>query len=175
MSESKDMWTVGDVLNAMNAPQLLPENVVRVLGEVQNWLAGAMADFDQTDLLDVATGGTDRGYWGDLEYLFNRLEQVSPYIDIVPAFKEIRGTEDAVILSVGSIVLDEGMRMMVDHAALFAAGMVKRLWVVSDTWLIGDLLSYLPHIKALRRRGIELRFFLVTPWGYSEIPWSRAN
>lgn len=178
MSETNDLWMVGDVLDAMsgNGGGLgMPESVTAAMSEVQEWLSGALADFDQTDLLDVATGGTDRGYWGDLDYLFSRLERVSPYIDIVPAFKEVHGTEDAIVLSVGPIVLDEGMRMIVDHAALFAAGRVKRVWLLSDTWLMGDLLSYLPHIRALRERGVEIRFFLMTPWGCSEIPWSRVG
>jgi hypothetical protein len=44
--------------------------------------------------------------------------------------------------------------------------------MISDTWIIGDILAYIPHIKALMARGIQLRFMLVTPWGYSEIPWT---
>lgn len=178
MNDSKDVWTVGDVLNAMSGPggrsSALPDHMLRVMQEVQDWLASAISEDGQADLLDIATGSVDRGCSGDLEYLFGQLEWATQYADVIPAPHDCSASpkEDAIILSVGSIVLDEGLRMMVDHAALFAAGACRRVWLVSDTWIIGDILSYMPHIRALLARGIELRFLLVTPWGFSEIPWS---
>ena len=174
MSDPRDLWMVGDVLDAMSGSKI-PNYVIRIAQEVQDWLAGEVTDEYQADLVDIATGNADRNYSADLEYLFNRLEWAGAHADIVPAARETGLREDAVILSVGPIVLDEGMRMMVDHAALFAAGTCKRVWLVSDTWIVGDILSYIPHIRALRDAGIELRFLLVTPWGYSEIPWNRTK
>lgn len=165
---------VGDVLDAMSGSQI-PNYVTRIVQEVRGWLSGAVTDEYQADLVDIATGNADRNYSADLEYLFTQLEWAGAYADVVPAARETGCHEDAVILSVGPIVLDEGMRMMVDHAALFAAGTCKRVWLVSDTWIIGDILSYIPHIRALCDRGIDLHFLLVTPWGYSEIPWSQAG
>lgn len=178
MSESKDLWTVGDVLNAMSgagaAKPSVPDYVHKMLNEVQTWLSGAMNDEAAVDLLDIATGGADRNHPGDIEYLFDQLEWAAGYADVIPATHEAPSHEEAVILSVGPIVLDEGMRMMVDHAALFAAETCRRVWMISDTWVIGDIMVYMPHIRALAERGIELRFMLVTPWGYSEIPWNRS-
>lgn len=174
MSDSRDIWMVGDVLDAMSASKT-PNYVIRIMQEVQNWLSTAVEDEFHADLVDVFAGGGDRNYNADLEYLFGKLEWASAYADVIPASRETGGHEDAVILSVGPIILDEGLRMMVDHAALFASGSCKRVWIVSDTWVIGDILSYLHHIRALKERGVELRFLLVTPWGYSEIPWDKEN
>lgn len=180
MSESLDnrnkgeLWTVGDVLSAMSGEgaATMPDYVMRMVRDVQAWLAGALLDENRGDLLDIATGSADRGYSTDIDYLFSQLEWSFAYADVIPAVHEIAGREDAVVLSVGPVVLDEGMRMMVDHAALFAAGHCKRVWIISDTWIMGDILSYMPHIRVLAARGIELRFLLVTPWGWSEIPWN---
>lgn len=171
MSDSRDIWMVGDVLDAMSGSKM-PNYVIKMAQEVQDWLAAAVTEEFQTDLADIVTGSGDRNYNADLEYLFNQLEWSFAYADVIPASRDIMGREDAVVLSVGPIVLDEGLRMMVDHAALFAAGQCKRVWVVSDTWVIGDVLAYLPHLRALRERGVELRFILVTPWDYSEIHWN---
>lgn len=179
MGDSKDMWTVGDILNAMSGsgarPQQTPEYITRLLGEVQSWLSGAIEDESSSDLLDIATGESGRGYSADLDYLFSRIEWAMSYADVVPMAREIVGHRDAVILSVGPIVLDEGLRMMVDHAALFAAGACRRVWIVSDTWIMADILAYTPHIRALFARGVELRFMLATPWGSSEIPWNKET
>lgn len=174
MSDSRDVWMVGDVLNAMSGSGT-PSYVIRVVQEVQAWLSAAVSDEYLTDPADMLTGSGERQVSADLEYLFTQLEWVAMHADLVPVMKETGKFEDAVILSIGPILLDEGLRMMVDHAALFASNTCRRVWVVSDTWVIGDILAYLPHIKALRERGIELHFLLVTPWGYSEIPWNRDN
>lgn len=172
MNDSRDVWTVGDVLDAMSGPKI-PHFMVKIVQEIQTWLASAVSEEFQLDPADLLLGAGDRQISVDLEYLFNQLEWVGMHADLVPVMKESGKHEDAVILSIGPILLDEGLRMMVDHAALFASNTCKRVWIVSDTWVIGDILSYMPHMRALRERGIELRFLLVTPWGYSEIPWNR--
>lgn len=174
MSDSRDVWTVGDVLDAMSGPRL-PQFMVRVVQDVQTWLSSAVSEKYPLDPIDYASEDADRSVPVELDYLFEQLEWVGAYADLVPTTKGTGRREDAIVLSVGSILLDEGLRMMVDHAALFARDKCKRVWVVSDTWVIGDVLVYMPHIKALRDFGIELRFLLVTPWGYSEIPWNRER
>lgn len=171
MSDSRKIWMVGDVLEAMSGSSI-PNYVIKIVQEVQAWLSAAVDDENIGDPVDMMMG-SDRQFSVDLEYLFNQLEWASMHADLVPVMKETGNHEDAVILSVGPIILDEGLRMMVDHAALFASGVCKRLWLISDTWVIGDVLSYVSHIKALRERGIQIHFLLVTPWGYSEIPWNR--
>lgn len=174
MSDSKDLWTVGDVLDAMSSPRI-PNFMVGAVREVQNWLASAISEEYPLDPIDFSSREPDRSASAELDYLFERLEWVDAYADLVPTTKGIGRHEDAIVLSVGSILLDEGLRMMTDHAALFARETCKRVWVVSDTWIIGDVLIYMPHVKALHCMGVEVRFLLVTPWGYSEIPWNRGG
>jgi hypothetical protein len=172
MNDSKDLWTVGDVLDAMSGSNP-PDYVMKIVHEIQSWLSSAVSEESAVDPADIMGG--DRQGSADLEYLFSQLEWAGRYADLVPALKESGGHEDVVILSIGPILLDEGMRMMVDHAALFASETCRRIWIISDTWIIGDILSYIPHIKALLARGMQLHFLLVTPWGYSEIPWTRGK
>lgn len=172
MSDSRDLWTVGDVLDAMSGPKI-PNFMAGVVQEVQAWLASAVSEEYPLDPID--SEDADRPAPAEPDYLFERLEWVGAHADLVPTTKGKGGREDAIVLSVGSIPLDEGLRMTVDHAAIFARETCKRVWLVSDTWVIDDVLVYLPHIKALRELGVELRFLLVTPWGYSEIPWNRER
>lgn len=173
--DSKDVWMVGDVLDAMSSGSAVPAYILRIVQEVQAWLTVAVVEESQADPADLAIGSGDRQYAADLEYLFNQFEWVGAYADLVPVARETGKHEDAAVLSIGPIVLDEGLRMMVDHVTLFASEKCRRVWLISDTWVIGDVINYLPHLKVLRARGIELRFILVTPWGYSEIPWNRGK
>jgi hypothetical protein len=164
---------VGDVLDAMSGSRI-PPFIINVVQEVQSWLAATLTEEIFMDPADLVSNN-DRQISADLEYLFNQLEWVGVHADLVPVMKDTSGHEDAIVLSVGPILLDEGLRMMVDHAALFASGTCKRAWIISDTWIIGDVLPYMPHIKALKKRGVELHFLMVTPWGYSEIPWTKEG
>lgn len=174
MKDKRDIWTVSDVLNAMSGSNGSKDTdlIVRVVRDVQAWLISSSFDEMRVDLVDIASGN-DRAFASDLDTLFDKLSWVSQYADLIPAMQEPARHEDAIILSVGPIVLDEGMRMLVDHAALFGADKCKRVWLVSDTWLIADIWSYMPHLRALADRGVEVRFILVTPWSASEIPWNK--
>lgn len=160
---------VGDVLDAMSG-STIPNYVIKIMEEVEAWLASAVSEEYMMDPVDIAGGG-ERNLSADLEYLFGQLEWVGAHADILPVLKGNVHHEDTVILSVGPIILDEGLRMMVDHASLFARGSCRRVWMISDTWVIGDVLSYMPHIRVLREQGVQVHFMLVTPWGHSEIPW----
>jgi hypothetical protein len=144
-----------------------------VMQEVQTWLASVVSEDYAMDPVDVASNG-DRPLSADLEYLFSQIEWASSYADVLPTLKGEPRKDEALILSVGPIILDEGLRMLVDHAALFARDICRKIWVVSDTWIIGDVLPYMPHIKALRDRGVIIHFMLVTPWNYTEIPWNNV-
>jgi hypothetical protein len=163
---------VGDLLDAMSGAHV-PNYVMMVMQEVQAWLASVVSDDCVMGSAELTTNG-EHALSGDLEYLFSQVEWAASYADVLPAARGEPSHEDALILSVGPIILDEGLRMLVDHAALFARGVCRRIWMVSDTWIIGDVLPYTPHIKALRERGIQTRFMLVTPWNCSEIPWNNV-
>ena len=174
MNESRDVWMVGDVLDAMSG-SAVPDFIERVIQEVQSWLSSAVVEACQIGHSDLMIGMEEHQVSGDLDYIFGQLEWVGVYADFLPAVKETGSHEDAVVLSVGPILLGEGIRMAVDHAALFARESCRRIWLISDTWVMGDVLAYMPHLKALYDRGIHIRFLLVTPWGFSEIPWNRDS
>jgi hypothetical protein len=46
------------------------------------------------------------------------------------------------------------------------------VWVLSDTFIFWDVIHYAAHVNALQEQGITLRFILVSPWGWVEIPLS---
>jgi hypothetical protein len=163
---------VGDLLDAMSGSNI-PNYVMMVMQEVQVWLSSVVSEDYVLDPVDISGG--ERSMSADLEYLFSQIEWAGSYADILPVLKEKPRHEDALILAVGPIILDEGLRMLVDHAALFGRDVCRRVWVVADTWIIGDVLPYMPHIKALQERGIQVHFMLVTPWDFSEIPWNNTT
>ena len=171
MSDSRDLWMVGDLLDAMSGSHI-PNYVTMVIQEVHAWLAAAVSEEYTADAADAASG--ERNMSADLEYLISQIEWANAYADILPSLKGAPKQEEALVLSVGPIILDEGLRMLVDHAALFASHVCKRVWMVSDTWVIGDVIPYIPHLKALRERGLQIHFMLVTPWNYTEIPWNNV-
>jgi len=144
-----------------------------VIHEVQAWLASAVSEEYTADPADATSG--ERNMSADLEYLMTQLEWASSYADIIPSLKGTPRQEEALVLSVGPIILDEGLRMLVDHTALFASDVCRRVWMISDTWVIGDVIPYIPHLKALRERGFQVNFILVTPWNYTEIPWNNVT
>ncbi|MGC9490828.1 MAG: hypothetical protein ACP5CD_06340 [Thermovirgaceae bacterium] len=160
--------TVGDLLKAMSGPTQ-PPFIIRLVSVVQDWMANVMyPDADgQTD--DFFQSYADRKI-ADPENLFGQLEWMERNADLLPAFYSPVGHEDVVVLCVGPIDFDEGMRMTVDHAALFGRATCKRVWLISDSWMIGEVARYAQHIKALEMYGVQLRFLLVTPWGWVEIP-----
>jgi hypothetical protein len=160
---------VGDLLDAMSGSRV-PNYVTMVIQEVQTWLASAVSEDYAVDTAETAPG--ERNMSADLEYLLSQLEWANSYADVLPALKGTPGQEEALVLSLGPIILDEGLRMLVDHAALFARDVCRKVWMVSDTWVIGDVIPYIPHLKALRERGVQIHFMLVTPWNYVEIPWN---
>jgi hypothetical protein len=172
MSESQDLWTVGDLLDAMSGSHI-PNYVTMVIQEIQTWLSSVVSEDYAVDSVETASG--ERNLSADLDYLLSQLEWANAYADVLPAAKGAPRQEDAMILSVGPIILDEGLRMLVDHAALFASDVCRRVWVISDTWVIGDVLPYIPHLKALRERGVKIYFMLVTPWNFTEIPWNNVT
>lgn len=127
-------WVMGDLLQSIQG-EPVPAFIEEIAREVQGWLGSAISgDF----LIESDEPVAERQLQVDMEYLFNRMEWVAPYADVIPAIRDLSGHEDVVVFSVGSIILDDGFRMLVDHAALFARDTCKRVWLISDTWVIGE-------------------------------------
>jgi hypothetical protein len=161
-------WTVGDILRAMSGRDC-PDYVERMASQIREWMVAALSGENDLPAEDFLFGFGDRKQ-GDPEALLSQLEWVEDYADILPATTEPIGHEDAVVLCLGPVDFDEGMRMAVDYAALFGRDHCKRVWMISDSWVIGEVVRYVQHFTALASHGVELRFIMVTPWGWTEIP-----
>jgi hypothetical protein len=165
--DDREKMTVGDVLRAMEEGH--PEYIATMLDQVQDWMVAVLSSQEIVPNEDDFTGLGERRFQGDPENLMGQLEWVSAYADLLPAPAHQKRSE-AVVIAIGPIDVDEGLRIAVDHAALFARDACKRVWVVCDNWIVGDALRYLQHVTVLYEMGIHVRFLLVTPWGWTEIP-----
>jgi len=166
--ELNEEWTVGDILRAMSGRDC-PPYIERLTSQIQDCMVSALSGESDLSAEDFLFGYGDRKQ-GDPEALVSQLEWVEKYADILPATAEPIGHEDAVVLCLGPVDFDEGMRMAIDYAALFGRDHCKRVWMMSDSLVIGEVVRYSQHFTALASHGVELRFIMVTPWGWTEIP-----
>lgn len=173
--EEKDRpMTVGDILRAMES-SAWPGFVTRAAEQVQQWMMGELAAEEAFYEEANPAEGADPRTLGDTENLFLQLAWLEEGIDLLPTQNggPGRGCSEALVLAIGPIDIDEGLRIAVDHVALFARGKCHRVWVFCDNWIVGDALRYLPHIRTLAEQGVDLRFVLLSPWGWTEIPLGR--
>ena len=163
--------TVGDILRAMESSSW-PGFVTRAAEQVLQWMMGELAAEEAFYEEENPAEGVDPRMMGDTENLFLQLSWLEESVDLLPTQNggPGRGWPEALVLAIGPIDIDEGLRIAVDHAALFARGKCRRVWVFCDNWIVGDALRYLPHVRMLADQGVELRFVLLTPWGWTEIP-----
>jgi len=162
--------TVGDILKAMTGEDV-PQAVIQVAEEIQSWMVSALKGegplFSDEDFL---YGYDERRFSGEPDSILSRLAWVEPFADLLPNLGKIPKSREAIVLCLGPMDFDEGMRMAIDHATLFARGLCRRVWLICDSWLAEDVVRYLPHVRALADQGIALRVILLTPWGWVEIP-----
>lgn len=165
-----ETWTVKQVLEAMSGPDY-PPFIRDLLAQLQDWMATAFLGDNPALQEDLLFGTGERPFQVDMESLFQQLEWIEEKADILPSASPPAGKSEAVVLCLG-LELYEGLRIAVDHAALFGRGACGRVWIVTDNWNMLDILRYRPHIQALAAQGISLRFILTTPWGWTEAPIS---
>ena len=167
--KNDETWTVGEILSAMAGTEY-PEYIQKIVSLLQRWMedsiAAEAAEHDDDPLSMLFENGID----GDGDKLFSQLEWVDDYADLLPNFRKPEGHEDAVVLNVGPSDFEDSIRMAIDYASLFNRRLCRRVWLISDTFIIGDIYRYIAHIRALNSQGIAFRFLLVTPWGWTEIP-----
>lgn len=168
--EKDKEWTIGEILREMSAPKF-PHFVIRAIEQVQNWMSDLLYE-EKGYLAQDISSMMDGVVAGDPEKLLRDLEWVESFADIVPGTSQPSGHKDMIVLCMGPADFDDGMRIAVDYSSLFARGVCKRVWILCDNWIIGDVVRYLQHIRALNREGVSFHFILVTPWGWSEIPIS---
>ncbi|MBQ7151531.1 MAG: hypothetical protein IJR94_04670 [Synergistaceae bacterium] len=109
---------------------------------------------------------------GGIEELYRKLNSIEEFADIMPSSRKRGDKSDTIIINLASPDYDSGLRRAIDYAAVFNRANCKRVWIISDSFVLGDILKFVPHVDALGEQGITLRFILVTPWGWVEMPLS---
>lgn len=165
----KDL-TVKQLLSAISETEY-PQYIIDAISKVQNWMLEAVnAPADQG--MDPVTAMFEDGSEMDMENLFASLENLEQYVDVIPNIRRPEGKADAIVVSVNPPDFECGVRTAVDYAALFNRKHCKRVWVISDSFVFMDIIRYAAHVDALAEQGVMLRFILVMPWGWAEIPLS---
>jgi len=158
---------VEDLLKMMSL-QDYPPFIERLLSQMQGFMWGFVSDGEEVKRVEeLASEGYDLD---DPQYLLEQLAWIKEYADLITPEIEECNREEAVILSFTPIDNDEAIRWAVDHAALFARGICRRIWILGENWDLSEVLQYSKHIKALAKIGVSIRFLLLTPWGWTEVP-----
>ena len=93
-------------------------------------------------------------------------------MDVIPNSDMPDGKPDTVIVSITPPDYESGLRTAIDYAAVFNRQTCKRVWIISDAFVFDDVVKYSAHVDALSEQGITMRYILVTPWGWVELPLS---
>lgn len=110
-----------------------------------------------------------------LEALFERIDAIDENVDVIPNTHKPAGNKDAMIINILSPESDGGLRTAIDYAGVFNRKKCERVWILSDSFVFDDAAHFTGHITALEKQGITVRFILVNPWGWVELPLSRAS
>lgn len=161
---------VEDLLKMMSM-QDYPPFIERLLSQIQGFMWGFVSNGDEVKRIEeLASEGYDLD---DPQYLLEQLAWLREYADVVGPEIDGFGHEEAIVLSFTPVDNDEAMRWAIDHAALFAKETCRRIWIIAENWELSDVIQYSKHIKSLTEMGVSLRFILLTPWGWTEIPLFR--
>ena len=140
-----------------------PKYMERLLNQVKGWLT-------KTFRVD----GIDMAYWEVMrenpDALFSELKWIESKVALLPAAEPPQPHAEAVVLYLGEVDIYESMRLAVDYSLIFSKGNCRRIWVITDCWIPSDIMGYKDHIKAMTENGITLRFLIITPWGWIELP-----
>ena len=171
--DPKKELTVKDLLSAISETEY-PQYVLEALSRIQRWMLDTLNAPAEQGMDPVTAMFEDSGEV-DIESLFERLESLEQYVDLIPNTRRPEGRADVVVVSINPPDYESGVRTAIDYAALFNRSRCKRVWIISDTFIFEDTMRYAAHVDALASQGIVLRFVLVTPWGWVEIPLSGAT
>lgn len=162
--------TVKKLLSAISETEY-PQYILEAISKIQSWMLDTVNSPADRGM-DPVTAMFEDGGDMDMDKLFSELESLEQYVDLIPNTRRPEGREDAIVVSVNPPDYESGVRTAIDYAALFNRRYCKRVWVISDTFIFADTMHYAAHVNALAEQGIVLRFILVTPWGWVEIPLS---
>ena len=172
--DGEDM-TINDLLSAISETEY-PQYILDALAKVQGWMQDTMnAPMERgLDPFSAMFEDHEDGMEGG-DGLFERLESLEEYVDLLPNNHRPEGRADVIIVSITPPDYESGLRTAIDYAAVFNRPNCRRVWIISDTFIFDDVVRYAAHVDALANQGITLRFLLVTPWGWVELPLSGAT
>ena len=169
--------TVNDFLSAISETEY-PQYILEAIGQVQEWMQEMTEKpeepADESDIFSSIFGpmfGEDEGIAG----LFSRLQSIENFADVILNPNAPEGKPDTLIISITPPEFDTGIRAAIDYAAVFNRNKCKRVWIISDIFIFEDVIKFVPHVDALAEQGIMLRYILVTPWGWVEMPLSGST
>ena len=171
--------TVNELLTAISETEY-PQYILDAIGTVQEWMKD-MTEMPEEPLEDngdifASLFGMNFGEETEgIERLFDRLKGIETYADVVPNPRQPEGKPDTLIISLAPPDCDSGIRTAIDYAAVFNRSKCRRVWIISDTFIFGEVIKFVPHVDALAEQGIMLRYILVTPWGWVEMPLSGST
>ena len=170
--------TVNELLSAISETEY-PQYILDAVGKVQEWM------HDMTKNPEDLMNDEDMfaSFFGEefveetlgLEGLFERLKSIEEFADVVPNQRPSEGKPDTVIISITPSDYDNGIRAAIDYAAVFNRDKCRRVWIISDGFVFDEVARYMAHVDALAEQGIMLRYILVTPWGWVEMPLSGST
>lgn len=162
--EDQEPLMAGDFLRSLSTPDY-PEYILRLLGQLRNWLTQSFSVDGFPDRVSY-----DRLLQEDPEQLYGTLNWLEDWLVLLPSQSRPPLREEALVLGLGEANLDDIMRLAVDYGLIFARERCRRIWIVSDCWIPFDVNLYSDHLRALAAAGLSLRFLMVTPWGWLELP-----
>ena len=173
MSKGKNEMTINELLSAISESEY-PEYIMEAISRVRNWMKEMTENEDNNneDVFSSIFGDNFEEGSGGIDTLFERLQDLGEYADLIPNAKAPEGKSDALIVSIAPPDYESGLRTAIDYAAVFNRSTCKRVWIISDTFIFDDIIKFSPHVDALAEQGITLRYILVTPWGWVELPLS---
>ncbi|MBQ7215358.1 MAG: hypothetical protein IJS39_05180 [Synergistaceae bacterium] len=169
--------TVNELLSAIGDTEY-PQYILEAIGKVQEWMQEVTEKpeepIDEEDIF-ASIFGAAFGENNEAARLFEKLRTIEDFADVVPNPNGRSGKPDTIIISITPPDFDSGIRTAIDYAAVFNRTSCKRVWIISDTFIFDEVIKFVPHVDALADQGIMLRYILVTPWGWVEMPLSGAT
>ncbi len=171
--------TVNELLSAISKNEY-PDYLIDAIERVRGWLVdslGALCD-GSGDALEALVTIFEHEFYGGggtIEELFSRLEDLNEYVDIVPNLRSLGGKSDTLVINMIPSDFDSGLRNAIDYAAVFNRENGRRVWILSSAYSLEEIMRFSPHVDALTAQGISLRYILITPWGWTELPLSGSN
>ncbi len=162
--DDQEPLMAGDFLRSLSTPDY-PDYILGLLEQIRDWLTRSFHLEGYPDRVRY-----DQLLEEDPEQLYSTLDWLESHMALLPARDHPPVREEAVVLGLGQADLDDIMRMAVDYGMIFARDRCRRIWVVSDCWIPFDVTPYTDHLQALNAAGVTLRFLMVTPWGWLELP-----